>query len=598
MTSPAPEPAGSAERLRRFLTGNAAARTAGFALVKAALKLYRIYLERVMHKPKSARIFADENLPLGLVRAGILKGLGVPGAELRGKPLVGIANSWTELNPGHAHLNRIAAAVKQGVSAAGGVPFEFNVPAPCDALANGNPGMNYILAQRDLIADMIETYTSSQWLDGLVTISSCDKINPGMLMAAARLDLPAVCVTGGPNAMAIRFHPDSREKGIDEKGHDDLARKLDSASCATCGSCELMATANTIQALMEAMGMALPQSALAPAFSSQKLELAHQAGGRVVELIRRGIKPSAIMTAEALENAVMVDLAIGGSTNSTLHLPALAHELGIPFNLDIFNRLNRVVPTLLSISPNGPHGVIDLYMAGGVPAVMQRLAAKLHRDCLTVSGETIGEIADRAKIRDERVIPPLDRPFFHEGGTAVLFGSLAPDGAVVKQSAVAPEMLVFSGPARVFDNETAALEAITRGEVPPGTVVVLRFLGPKGAPGMPELLAVTALIDALKLPRVALVTDARFSGASKGPCVGHVSPEAYVGGPLARVRDGDPILIDIPARRLELRVPSAELAARTISAREEPPLKGYLKRYRQMVGSAAGGAVLGGEINN
>ena len=418
---------GNAEKIREIFTRNGWLRVMGFGLMKLALTAYRTYLEKVMNKPRSARIFADDNIATGIIRQGILKGLGLPAKELRSKPFVGIANSLCELNPGHKHLGEIARAVKDGVTAAGGIPFEFNVPAPCDALANGNVGMNYILAQRDLIADMIEMYVTSQWLDGLVTISACDKINPGMLMAAARLDLPAICVTGGPNAMAIRFHPESKEKGIDERAYDDLARKLDTATCATAGSCELMATANTMQALMEALGMALPYSALAPSFVSRKLELAREAGKRVVELIKSDLKPSRIMTREAFANAVMVDLAIGGSTNTALHLPAIAHELGIELSLDIFNEFNRVIPTLLAISPNGPCGVIDLYMAGGIPAVMKRIRDNLNRECLTVSGKTIGEIADGAKILDETIIPPLDRPHFHEGGTAIVIHEKADD---------------------------------------------------------------------------------------------------------------------------------------------------------------------------
>ncbi len=595
MTEPAKiQSRGDADRYRELITRHPRVRSLLFGLLKLALTGYRIYLERIMNKPKSAKIFSDAALPIGIIRQSILKGLGIPAGELRNKPLVGVANSWCELNPGHIHLDRIAQAVKDGVRAAGGIPFEFNVPAPCDAIANGNEGMNYILAQRDLIADMIETYASSQWLDALVTISSCDKINPGMLMAVARLDLPAICVTGGPNAMAIRFHPESREKGIDEKAYSDIARKLDTGTCATSGACELMATANTIQALMEALGMALPYSALAPAFSSQKLELAREAGMRVIELIRGDVRPSKILTRDALENAVMVDHAIGGSTNTTLHLPALAHELGIELDLETFNRFNKKIPTIAGISPNGPHGVIDLFMAGGIPAVMKRIRDDLHLGCQSVSGKTIGEVAAGAKIIDEKVIPPRERPFFSEGGTAILYGNLAPAGAVIKQSAVAPEMRVLAGRARVFETEKDAMEAITRGDVESGSVVVLRNLGPKGAPGMPELLSITALIDLLKMEKVALITDGRFSGASKGPCVGHVSPEAFVGGPIALVRDGDEILVDIPDRKLELKVSADELEKRRNDwkVQEGPPLKGYLKRYRRMVGSAAQGAVL------
>ncbi|MEW5946194.1 MAG: dihydroxy-acid dehydratase [bacterium] len=560
--------------------------------LRAASRAYDFYLKRFKMKPKSSTLFTADNVLTGMVRRGILHGLGIPEKELLEKPLIGIANSWSEFNPGHAHLHELAKAVKKGVIAAGGVPFEFNVPAPCDGMGNGNLGMRFILPQRDLIADIVEMYMRSQWLDGMVTISSCDKINPGMLMAAARLDLPAICLPGGPNMQKIRFEPGA--PSVNYRDYDELSRKLAAGSSATCGACELVTTANTIQCLMEALGMALPGAACAPAFSAEKYRLARETGARAVALVARNLTPSKIMTRRALENAVMVHLAIGGSTNSALHLPAIARELGLDFPLQLFNEFNRAVPTLCGIAPNGPFGVTDLHRAGGVPAVMKTLGDKLHGDCLTVAGASIAETAAAARVRDPNVIRPLDDPFFPEGGTAVLSGSLAPDGAVVKQSAVAPHMMKFEGRAVVFDGEEQALKALQDGKVKQDSVMVIRYEGPVGGPGMPELLTVTALMDFLKLDRVALVTDGRFSGATSGPCVGHVSPEAADGGPIAAVRDGDAIEIDIPERRITLKVADAEVGERL---EKWKPLRrgvprGCLARYRESVSSAARGAVL------
>lgn len=546
-------------------------------------------------KPRSSRLFeAVGGMPAGIVRLAILEGLGIDAEDLLGRPLVAVVNSWTEITPGHTHLDRLARAVKEGVWAAGGVPLEFGVIAPCDGYGNGNEGMRYTLASRELIADSVEAMMRGHSLDAMVTLSTCDKVNPGMLMAAARLDVPTVCVTGGANIYEVTFTP-QHDLGINPRAMPDLDGMRSAITCATCGSCEIMGTANTMQCLMEALGMALPGSGATPAVHSDKLRQARRAGRRVVELIREDLRPSAILTREAFENAIALDMAIGGSTNTTLHLPAIAHELGIDLELGLFDAMARRVPTLVGVYPNGNHGMLDLFRAGGVSGVLSRLEELLHADCLTVSGETIGELARRGTVRDSNVIRPLDDPLLPEGGTAVLVGSLAPEGAVVKQSAVVPEARTFEGPARVFEDEEEALAAATGGELADGTVVVLRYQGPRGAPGMPELLMLTVVLELAANHQVALVTDGRFSGASGGPVIGHVSPEAAVGGPIAHVRDGDLIRIDVQNRSLDLLVGPAELAARGRDwqprSREVP--RGYLHRYRTLVGSAARGAVLG-----
>jgi dihydroxy-acid dehydratase len=544
-------------------------------------------------KPKSSAIVDEKDFPVSIARMAVFQGVGVDLAELKEKPLIAVVNSHTEMNPGHMHLGNLARRVKEGVHAAGGIPFEFNVPAPCDALAMGNEGMRYVLAQRDLIADVVETHVRSMNLDGLVLMAGCDKIIPGMLMAAVRLDLPAIFLTGGPNAFQIRYKS-SFTGATHHSYYNELVDKLATATCATCGSCELMGTANTFQCLTEALGLSLPGSANVPAYHSEKLVWARRVGQRIVGLVEEEITARKILTPQALENALMVDLAIGGSTNATLHLPALAHEIGLELPLETFNEFNRRIPTLCRISPSGPHGVQDLYTAGGVPAVMKMLADDLHLDALSVSGQTMGEVVAQAAVLDPEVILPRDRPYSPEGSTVVLSGNLAPDGAVVKQSAVSADMRQFSGPARVFESEQDCLTAIREKTILEGQVVVIRYEGPKGGPGMPEMLAATMGLDLAGFKRVALVTDGRFSGATSGPCIGHVSPEAAAGGPLAVVRDGDEIAIDIPGRSLEIRLSREEIAQRL---RDWQPLsrpipQGYMRRYVRLVGSAAKGAIL------
>lgn len=532
-----------------------------------------------MKKLKSLPLLDDRDFPISMIRRMMVRGTGTDIEELKDKPMIAVVNSQTELNPGHMHLGRLAEKVKNGIHAAGGIPFEFNVPAPCDGMAEGHEGMRFILPQRELIADMVETHVRSMIFDGMVMLASCDKIIPGMIMAAARLDLPTIFLTGGPSAWQRRLVGENRP---------------DSSNIASCGACDLMGTANTFQCLAEVLGLTIPGSANVPGFHTDKLLFARQAGQRIVAMVEEGLSARKILTADSLENAVIMDLAIGGSTNSTLHLPAIAHELGLTLPLSKFNELNRKIPTLLSIRPSGPHEIIDLYAAGGIPAVMKVMAGDLHLEALTVLGRPWKEVVEEAAVLDRTVIPSRDEPYLSEGGTVILFGNLAPDGAVVKQSAVDPEMRTFSGQARVMDSEAEALKAFREGTIKEGEVIVIRYEGPKGGPGMPETLAVTLALTTSGFKRVALITDGRFSGASSGPCIGHISPEAYVGGPIAAVRNGDIIEIDIPNRKIELKLPEEEIRRRLKGFKplQRSIPRGFMERYVKYVGSAAQGAIL------
>ncbi len=543
-------------------------------------------------KPKSEDVFRMTDGPISFVRRTICMGTGMDVEELSAKPMIAVANSHTELNPGHNHLSTLAARVKEGIHAAGGVPFEFNVPAPCDGLTEGNDGMRYVLAQRDLIADTIETHMRSMRYDAVVMIASCDKIIPGMIMAAARLKLPAIFLTGGPGMMQIRFDPNM--KGVGHEAYTDLFDKLKVITCATSGACEVMGTANTFQSIAEALGLTLPGSSAVPAFHSDKQRFARKTGMRIVTMVEEGFTVDRVLTRESLENALMVNLAIGGSTNAALHLPAIAHELGLELPLKTFNDFSLKIPTLCSISPNGPHGMIDIFTAGGIPAVMKRLEADLHLDCLNVAGRTLKDTLADAAVLNPAVIRSREDPFLGEGGTVALFGNLAPDGAVVKQSAVSDDMRVFTGRAKVFDRELECIAAIYDNKVGDGDVIVLRNQGPKGGPGMPEMLAATMALNLMGKGRVALVTDGRFSGGTQGPCIGHVSPEAYCGGPIAVLKDGDQITIDIPAKKIEVNLTQSEINQRLVEyrrpSRDIP--KGYMRRYVKYVSSAAKGAIL------
>ncbi|MEB2349772.1 MAG: dihydroxy-acid dehydratase [Comamonadaceae bacterium] len=527
-------------------------------------------------------------------RRGLLHGAGYDTERLKKRPLIAIANSHTELTTGHSHLDRLARRVRDGILAAGGEAAEFNVPAPCDGLAMAHDGMRYVLAQRDLIADICEMHLRSQPYDGVVFIAGCDKINPGMMMAMARLDLPALYLAAGPGQNDIRHQVDFRQQSIDHRLYMDSPELLDKTlTCATCGSCEIMGTANTFQCLAEALGICIPGSSNIPGFHADKLEAARATGERIVAMVGERLNARQMFTPAALRNAITTCMAIGGSTNAALHLPAIAHAAGVRLTSADFDAAADV-PTLLGITPNGPWGLYDVFVAGGMPAVLKRLAPLLDTACMTVTGRPLADTIERAVIKNPRVIPPLDQPFRPKAGIAVLRGNLAPGTAIIKSSGVDEDMLVCSGPARCFDAEAGAQEAINRGEVADGSVIVLRYQGPKGAPGMPEMLAITASLKLKGLGRTALVTDGRFSGGTNGPCVGHVCPEASDGGPIALVHDGDLIEIDIPARRVTLRVDEATLAARraawTPVVREAP--HGFLQRYRRHVRPASEGAVL------
>ncbi len=546
-----------------------------------------------MKKPKSEPMFDNKDFPISIVRVSILKGTGADIEECKEKPIIGIVNAQEDMNPGHMHLGQLAVRVKEGVHAAGGIPFEFNVPAPCDGITEGHEAMRYVLAQRELIADTVETHVRSMSFDALVMIAGCDKIIPGMLMAAARLDLATIFLTGGPNAWGIRWMA-GRGESVDHKDYDDLGLKVGTSTCSTCGACEIMGTANTFQCMAEALGLTLPGTANVPGFLSEKLLIARNTGKRIVGMCEEGLTARKLITEKSLHNAVMMDLAIGGSTNSTLHLPALAHEIGMDLPWSTFNDYNVKIPTLCAISPNGPHGIVDLWTAGGMLAVMKRLEDDLNLDALNVTGQTLKEIVADAAINDEDVIRPKSDPCHPEGGTVALYGNLAPEGAVMKQSAVIPEMRKFTGKAMIMESEHDALAAFREGTVTPGSVMVIRNEGPKGGPGMPETLAVTMVLDLSGLKDVALITDGRFSGASYGPCVGQVSPEAYLGGPIAAVRDGDEITIDIPGRSVNVNLTDDQIKERLKDHKpqERDVPRGFMRRYMKLVSSAAKGAVL------
>jgi len=534
----------------------------------------------------------------------LLRALGCTDREID-QPFVGVINSYNEAIPGHMGLRQVADAVKAGVRMAGGTPFEINTIGVCDGLAMNHPGMKYSLASRELIADSVEVVAQAHAFDALVLIPNCDKIIPGMLMAAARLNLPAIVVSGGPmlaghlDGQAVDLADVFVAVGAVTRG--EMARaeldRLERAACPGCGSCAGMFTANTMNCLTEALGMGLPGQGTVPAVHAGRVALAKQAGMQIMDLLARDVKPQDILTPAAFHNAFAVDMALGGSTNSVLHLLAVAHEAGIDIPLNELNDHSARTPHLCRMSPAaGGHHIEDLNRAGGIPAVMRRLldGGLLNGDVLTAAGRTLAASLATATVRDDAVIRPLETPYSPTGGLAILFGNLAPDGAVVKKAVVAPEMLQHTGPARVFDSEEAATAAIVAGQFAEGDVLVIRYEGPKGGPGMREMLTPTSLLSGMGLDdRVALLTDGRFSGATRGAAIGHISPEAAERGPLAAVRDGDPIRIDIPYRTLALEVPEAEIARRVAELPLwEPAVKtGYLRRYAQAVTSASTGAV-------
>lgn len=522
------------------------------------------------------------------------------------KPFIGIANSYVDIVPGHAHLQEFGKIVKEAVRAAGGVPFEFNTIGVDDGIAMGHVGMRYSLPSRELIADSVETMVRAHWFDGLICIPNCDKIVPGMLMAAARLNIPTIFVSGGPMAAgrldgrAVDLITVFEGVGAVQAGRitEDELRRIEAAACPGCGSCSGMFTANSMNCLCEALGVALPGNGTALALTAEREELARLAGRRIIELVEQDLKFLDIVNAEAIDNAFALDMAMGGSTNTVLHTMALAHEAGIDYPLQRLDELARRVPHLCRVSPASHWHMEDVHRAGGIPAILKELArlpGVLHLDRPTVAGRTLGELIAEAEVEDPEVIRPIERAYSPSGGLAVLFGNLAPDGAIIKTGAVDPSIEWHEGPAIVFDSEQDATDGIKAGRVKAGHVVVIRYEGPKGGPGMPEMLAPTSAIVGMGLgTRVALVTDGRFSGGTRGICVGHVSPEAAEGGPLALVEDGDPIRIDLRARRIELLVSEAELARRR--GRWQPPeprfRRGWLARYASMVTSASTGAVL------
>lgn len=532
----------------------------------------------------------------------LLFATGIPRSEI-GKPIIGIASSFTDIVPGHTGMRELERFIEKGVHSAGGYPFIFGVPAICDGIAMGHIGMHYSLPLRELVADIVESMVMAHAFDGIVLLTNCDKITPGMLMAAARLDIPAIVVTAGPMHTGIYrgrrldlVHDTFEVVGRRQKGDltDSEVEALEICACPGEGSCSGLFTANTMACLTESMGMSVPGCGTALAGSAKKKRIAFESGATIVNMVKNGITARKIMTRNAFENAIRVDLALGGSTNTVLHLMGIANEANVDITLDDFDRLSRTTPNIVRIRPAGDHFMEDLEYAGGIPGVLNTLKPLL-KDNITVTGKNIIELADLEKSPDRNVIKPLDKPYSNEGGIAILKGNLAPDGAVVKQSAVSEKMKKFRGRARTYDSEEDAMKAIMAREIKPGDVVVIRYEGPKGGPGMREMLSPTSAITGLGLEEsVALITDGRFSGGTRGPCIGHVSPEAMEGGPIGVVKDGDEIEIDIPARRLTLAISEDEMKKRKENYRaKEPKIKhGYLGRYSRLVTSANTGAVM------
>ncbi|MGB9976877.1 dihydroxy-acid dehydratase [Thermovenabulum sp.] len=530
--------------------------------------------------------------------------MGFTGEELE-RPIIGVVNSKSEIIPGHVHLDRIASAVKTGILMAGGTPVEVPAIGICDGIAMNHVGMKYPLASRELIADSIEALAIAHAFDGLVLIPNCDKIVPGMLMAAARLNIPAVVVSGGPmyagrlKGKKIDLSTCFESVGKYSQGNitDEELEEIEKSACPGCGSCAGLFTANSMNCMVEALGMGLPGNGTIPAYEGARIALAKKAGMAVMELVKKDVKPRDIMTKKAFENAIAVDMAMAGSSNTVLHLLAIAHEAKADVDLKLFDEISAKTPNLCKISPSGEHRMEDLHGAGGIPAIMKELSkiGLIHLDQLTVTGKAVGENIENVRIPDGDVIRTVENPYRETGGLAVLFGNLAPDGAVVKEAAVAPEMLYHEGPARVFDSEEEAVDAILNGKINKGDVVVIRYEGPKGGPGMREMLSPTSAIAGMGLDKeVALITDGRFSGATRGASIGHVSPEAMEGGPIALIKDGDKIRIDIKGRRLDVLLTQEELKERKKSWVCPPPKvkEGYLARYSRMVTSASTGAVL------
>lgn len=542
----------------------------------------------------------------GMERAphrSLFKAMGYTDEEIS-LPLIGVVNAANEIIPGHIHLDTIALDVKAGIRQAGGTPVEFPAIGVCDGIAMGHTGMKYSLASRELIADSVEVMATAHPFDGLVLVPNCDKIIPGMLMAALRLNIPAIVVSGGPMLagtwegkaadLITMFEGVGKVKAGRMSERELLA--LEDCACPGCGSCAGMFTANSMNCLTEAIGLGLPGNGTIPAVHAARRRLAKQAGMRIMGLVKKDVRPRDIATPAAFANAIAVDMALGCSTNTVLHLPAIAHEAGITLDLDLFNEISGKVPNICSLSPAGTHRIEDLDRAGGIPAVMKEIVplGVIDPGCMTVTGKTVGENIKTRRVINRDVIRSVQKPYGKSGGIAILRGNIAPGGAVVKQSAVAEGMLVNRGPARVFDSEDDAIAAILGGDIKPGDIIVLRYEGPKGGPGMREMLAPTSAIVGMGLDTsVALLTDGRFSGGTRGAAIGHISPEAAEGGPIALVEEGDTIAIDIPKKKLTLEVSAEELKKRKKNFRPRPPreLSGYLARYARQVTSASTGAV-------
>ncbi|MEW6075695.1 MAG: dihydroxy-acid dehydratase [Candidatus Omnitrophota bacterium] len=547
----------------------------------------------------------SDKIKKGLERVphrALLHATGIGRKDLQ-RPFIGVATSFTDLIPGHIGMRDLERFIERGICYGGGVPFFFGVPGICDGIAMGHLGMCYPLALREIVADTIETVCNAHSLDGIVCLTNCDKITPGMLMGVARLNIPAIIVTAGP-MLSGRFR--QRKLAFVHDTYEALARAkkgeisdeeltcLELEACPGAGSCQGLYTANTMACITETLGMSLPGCATALAISAKKRRIAQASGERIVELVKKNIVPLDIITTHSMENAITVDMALGGSSNTVLHLMAIAHEASIPLPLKTFDSISRRTRHITNLEPSGPHFMEDLEYAGGIPAVLKRLKTKLH-NTPSVSGEKLFAIADNARIDDEEVIRPLQKAYHAQGGIAVLYGNLAPQGAVVKQSAVNAKMMKFCGRAKVFNREEEAMQAILGNKIKKGDCVVIRYEGPSGGPGMREMLAPTSAIVGMGLEdSVSLITDGRFSGGTKGPCIGHISPEAASGGPIAILKDNDIIIIDIPRRKLEVRLSDAEITRRLKAVKRVPPKinTGYLARYARMVSSADKGAVL------
>lgn len=550
----------------------------------------------------------SDGVKKGIERAphrALLRAVGVCRDDFS-KPFVGVVNSFNEVVPGHIHLRSIAEAVKAGIRSQGGVPFEFNTIGVCDGIAMNHPGMKYSLPSRELIADSVEIMVEAHQFDALVFIPNCDKIIPGMLMAAVRLNIPSIFISGGP-MLAGRMSQAGQSRTVDlisvfnavgsiaqGKMTEAELEEIEIAACPGCGSCSGMYTANTMNCLTEALGMALPGNGTIPAVDSRRIVLAMEAGKQIMAIFRKVLLPRDVITKDSIANAFAVDMALGGSTNSVLHLMALAHEAGIDFPLPLINEISQRVPHICKLSPASEVHIEDLDLAGGIPAVMHEIADFLNGKCKTVSLAPLSGIIKEAKVKNRAVIRSVTEPYSKTGGLSILFGNLAPEGAVVKSGAVEPEMMVHEGKARVFDNEEEATRGIMKGEIKKGDVIVIRYEGPKGGPGMREMLTPTSLLSGMRLDKdVALITDGRFSGGTKGAAIGHVAPEAASRGPIAAVRNGDIISINIPECKLELKVSDAEIKKRLsgLPGYKSKIKTGYLRRYIDSVGSASKGAV-------